>query len=137
MRFRHLMLVACATLTAACQDGAKGGDPVVVPTRSDKLIRAAEPVPGSYLVALADGLGEADAAALALRHGATLTLYLPAPVNAALLTVDGAKAVAPATESRPPDIGGAEFVRFGPVTAPARPRNGGADECRGTASSTG
>lgn len=91
MRFRQLMLVACAALAAACQDGAKSEDPVVAPTRSDKLIRAAEPVPGSYLVALSDGLGEADAAALAERHGATLTHYLPAPVNAALLTVDVAR----------------------------------------------
>ena len=37
-------------------------------------------------------------------------------------------------DSRPPDIGGAEFVRFGPVRAPARPRSGGASGSRGTVS---
>jgi hypothetical protein len=97
MRVRHLM-VACLAL-AACQKGSKNEPPVATPTRSDKLVRAAEPVPGSYLVAMADGLGEADAVALAGRHGATLTGYLPAPVNAALVTIDPSKAIALAEDA--------------------------------------
>jgi hypothetical protein len=97
MRIRHLM-VACLVL-AACKQGSKSEEPVATPARSDKLVRAAEPVPGSYLVALSDGLGEGDAAALAERHGGTLTGYLPAPVNAALVTLDPSKAIALAEDS--------------------------------------
>src|SRR5512133_3505985 len=95
MRVRQLM-VACFALLAACQ-GSKETAPA--PARSDKLIRAAEPVPGSYLVAMADGLGEADAAALAQRHGATITRYLPPPVNAVLFTIDPSKAIALAEDA--------------------------------------
>lgn len=98
MRFRQVT-VAVVALLAACQQGTKDGDPVAAPARSDKLIRVAEPVPGSYLVALADGLGQSDAVALAERHGATLTRYLPAPVNAALVTVGPSKAVALAEDA--------------------------------------
>ena len=97
MRIRHVMLAA-ATLLAACQGGGKSA-PAPAPARSDKLVRAAAPVPGSYLVALADGLGAADASALAARHGATLTRWIPPPVGAALMTADPARAIALAEDA--------------------------------------
>lgn len=92
MRVRHLTVVACLAL-ASCKQGARSDGPAL-PPRSDKLVRAAAPVPGSYLVAMASGLGQADAAALAARHGATVRAWLPAPVNAALVTLDPSKAIA-------------------------------------------
>lgn len=98
MHFRHWM-IASVLLVAACSRGSKGTDPVPAPTRSAKLVRAAEPVPGSYVVALNDGLGAADATALAARHGATVVRYLPAPLNAVTLTLPAAKAVALAEDA--------------------------------------
>lgn len=98
MHFRH-WVIASVLLVAACSRGSKGTDPVPAPTRSAKLIRAAEPVPGSYVVAMNDGLGAADATALAARHGATVIRYLPAPLNLATLTLPPEKAIALAEDA--------------------------------------
>jgi subtilisin family serine protease len=98
MRIRQLM-IAVVVVAMGCQQGSKSEESVATPARSDKLIRVADPVPGSYLVALAGGIGEAEAVTLAQRHGATLTRYLPPPVNAALLTLEPSKAIALAEDA--------------------------------------
>ena len=91
MRTRPV-LVALAAL-AACHRGADA-PPAPAPERSDKLVRAAEPIAGQYLVALVDGVGEADAAALAARNGGTLVRYHEAPVHAATVRIPPTRALA-------------------------------------------
>jgi hypothetical protein len=56
MRVRQLM-IAIVVVAMGCRQGSKSEEPVATPARSDKLIRVAEPVPGSYLVAESEGSG--------------------------------------------------------------------------------
>jgi subtilisin family serine protease len=70
MRIRQAIFVA--VLAAACSGG---DDPVPAPARSAKLLRAAEPISGKYLVRLADGRGQADADALAARFGGSVLAF--------------------------------------------------------------
>jgi subtilisin family serine protease len=97
MRIRKAILVLAA-LSAACQRSSDPSTESAARARSDKLIRAAEPISGQYLVALEDGLGEADAQALVARHGGTLLAYLPPPVNAVSLRLAPDRALALAAD---------------------------------------
>jgi hypothetical protein len=90
MRIRQAIFVA--VLAAGC--GRGGDDPVPAPERSAKLVRAAEPIPGQYLVALAEGRGEADAAALAARFGGTVLAFHGAPLDAFELALPPDRAIA-------------------------------------------
>lgn len=81
MRIRNAILVLAA-LSAACQRSSSSAPSATARARSDKLVLAADPIPGQYLAILADGLGETDARALVARHGGTFRAYLPPPVNA-------------------------------------------------------
>lgn len=91
MRIRHAIFVFAA-LSAACQGGSDA--PAPVPERSDKLVRAAEPIPGQYLAMLADGIDEAGARALVARHGGTVLGYAPPPVNAVMARLAPERAIA-------------------------------------------
>lgn len=79
MRAQHTIIVLAALVTA-CHGSSSSTDPG--PDRSPKLILAAEPIPGQYVVALADGTTEADARALAARHRGTVLRWYGAPQTA-------------------------------------------------------
>jgi large repetitive protein len=97
MRIRQAIFVL-ATVATAC---ARSVDPApAAPERSDKLVRAAEPIPGQYLARLADGLGEADARALVARHGGTFLGWVPAPVSAVKLALPPERALALASDGQ-------------------------------------
>lgn len=80
MRTPHKILLLAA-LAAGCRES---GSPVssTAVDRSAKLLRAAEPIADQYLVALAPGSTEADASALAARHGGTLLRWYGPPQTA-------------------------------------------------------
>ncbi len=97
MRIRKAILVLAA-LSAACQRGSSETS-TPAPARSDKLVLAAEPISGQYVVSLADGLGETDAQALVARHGGTFLAYVPPPVNAVSLRLAPERALALAADA--------------------------------------
>lgn len=97
----HHVLLAVVALGTACQRPPKSPPkaPASVPERSDKLIRAAEPIPGQYLVSLRAGEDEAGARALAERHGGKLLRYHGALLDVATLNVAPERAVALAEDA--------------------------------------
>ncbi|WP_242393559.1 Ig-like domain-containing protein [Anaeromyxobacter oryzisoli] len=96
MRIRQAILVL-AIAASACQ--GSHGTSVQSPERTDKLVRAAEPIAGQYVATLVDGLGEAEARALVARHGGTFLAYVPAPVNAVALQLAPERAIALAEDA--------------------------------------
>lgn len=98
MRIRNAVLVLAA-LSAACQRSTSSAPVFPVPERSDKLVLAADPIAGQYLVALADGVDEPAARALAARHGATVLSYVPPPLNAVALRLAPGRALALAADA--------------------------------------
>jgi large repetitive protein len=97
MRTRQPIFVL-AVLLAACQQGG-GERHTATPERSAKLVRAADPIAGQYLVLLAEGVSEIGARALAARHDATVLRYLPAPANTLLVALSPSRAVALAEDA--------------------------------------
>ena len=96
MRIRQATFVL-AVLAAACERDS-GPPSAAVAERSPKLVRAADPIAGQYVVALAEGVTPADVEALAERHGATVLRYLPPPTNAAVLSLAPERAIAVAED---------------------------------------
>ncbi|WP_242393406.1 Ig-like domain-containing protein [Anaeromyxobacter oryzisoli] len=88
-------IVFFAALATACSGShpASSG-----PDRSSKLLRAAEPISGQYIVALASGSTEADASALAARHGGTVLRWYGPPQTAVAVKLPPQNAAALADE---------------------------------------
>jgi large repetitive protein len=95
MRTRH-PIILLAALAAACHGSPSQTAPR---DRSPKLIAAAEPIAGQYVVALADGSTESDARALAARHGGTVIRWHGPPQTAVALKLAPTAAPALADEA--------------------------------------